>query len=115
MIKTTGYNNRLQVSSIADSIGGTHFFSKSYGYVDAFGHNNGKILSIADTLSTTRNQTFTYDSLNRILTGAQADNAFNLTYSYDAWGNMRESGSSFQPLFDINNRMTPSAGCVNTA
>ena len=113
VVETTGYNNRLQVSSIADSIGGTAFFSKSYGFVDAFGHNNGKILSIADTLSTTRNQSFTYDSLNRILTGAQADNAFNLTYSYDAWGNMRESGtSSFQPLFDINNRMTPSAGCT---
>jgi RHS repeat-associated protein len=112
VIETTGYNNRLQVSSIADSLSGTAFFSKTYGYADASGHNNGNILSIADALSATRNQTFTYDSLNRILTGSQADNIFNLTYSYDAWGNMKESGtSSFQPLFDVSNRMIPSGGC----
>jgi RHS repeat-associated protein len=113
VIETTGYNNRLQVSSIVDNLNSTTLFSKTYGYVDAVGHNNGNILSIADTLSASRNQTFTYDALNRIVTGAQSDNSFNLTYSYDAWGNMKESGTSnFQPLFDVTNRMIPSAGCA---
>jgi RHS repeat-associated protein len=113
VIEITGFNNRLQVSSIIDSLGSTTLFSKTYAYADGSGHNNGNILTIADTLSGTRNQTFTYDSLNRIVTGAQADNAFNLTYSYDPWGNMKESGTSnFQPLFDVNNRMTPSAPCT---
>jgi RHS repeat-associated protein len=112
VVETTEYNNRLQISSIADVKNGTTLFSKSYGYADASGRNNGNIMTITDTLSTARNQTFSYDALNRILTGAQADNAFNLTYSYDAWGNMKESGTSnFQPLFAVNNRMTPSGGC----
>jgi RHS repeat-associated protein len=112
VVETTGYNNRLQVSSIADAKSGTAFFSKTYSYLDGSGHNNGNILTITDTLNAAKTQTFTYDSVNRVLTGAQADNAFNLTYTYDPWGNMRESGTStFQPLFDITNRMVPSAGC----
>jgi RHS repeat-associated protein len=112
VIETTGYNNRLQVSSIADSISGTAFFSKAYGFADVAFHNNGNIVTITDTLNAAKTQTFTYDSLNRIVTGAQTDNAFNLSYSYDAWGNMKESGTSnFQPLFDVNNRMIPSGGC----
>jgi RHS repeat-associated protein len=113
VIETTGYNKRLQVSSIADAKGSTTFFSKSYGYYDSAGHDNGDILSIADTLSGTRNQTYSYDSLNRVISGAQADNSFNVTYHYDPWGNMTESGtSSFQPLFDGNNRMVPLGGCT---
>jgi RHS repeat-associated protein len=112
-IETTGYNNRLQVSSIADTLGGSAFFSKNYVYADGSGHNNGNIVTITDTLNAAKTQTFSYDSLNRILTGVQGDSAFNLTYSYDPWGNMKESGTStFQPLFDITNRMVPSAGCT---
>jgi RHS repeat-associated protein len=115
VVETTGYNNRLQISSIADALGGAAFFSKNYAYADGSGHNNGNILTITDTLNGAKTQTFSYDSLNRILTGAQADNAFNLSYSYDPWGNMKESGTStFQPLFDITNRMVPSAGCTPT-
>jgi RHS repeat-associated protein len=112
VVETTGYNNRLQVSSITDSLGGSAFFSKNYAYVDGSGRNNGDILTITDTLNGAKTQTFTYDSLNRVLTGAQADNAFNITYTYDPWGNMKEFGTStFQPLFDVTNRMVPSAGC----
>ena len=113
VIETTGYNNRLQVSSIADSFGSTTLFSKIYGYADSTGHNNGNILSIGDTLSSTRNQTFTYDSLNRIATGVQADNTFNLTFSYDPWGNMKESGTSNTTSiqYDLNNRIQAPANC----
>ncbi len=90
------------------------FFAKNYAYYDGSGHNNGNILSITDTLSASRNQTFTYDSLNRIKTGAQADNSFNLTFSYDPWSNMTESGTSnFPPMgFDLTNRVNQSTSCT---
>src|SRR5262249_14142729 len=71
VIETTGYNNRLQVSSIADVKSGTAFFSKNYAYVDGSGHNNGDILTITDTLNAAKTQSFSYDSLNRVLTGAE--------------------------------------------
>ena len=116
VIETTGYNNRMQVSSIADAKGATNLFSKTYNYADSSGNNNGNILSIADVLSSTRNQTFSYDSLNRIATGSQADNAFNITYSYDAWGNMKESGTSnFQPAYDLSNRIQSPPNCSPVA
>src|SRR6185437_16189632 len=67
VIETTGYNARLQVSSIGDAKGSTTLFSKSYGYYDSAGANNGDILSIADNLSAIRNQTYSYDSLNRVI------------------------------------------------
>lgn len=112
VIETTGYNIRLQVSSIADAKGSTTFFSKSYGYYDSAGRDNGDILSIADTLSATRNQTYSYDSLNRVISGSQADNSFNVTYHYDPWGNMTESGTSnFTQPFDNLNRMQAPPSC----
>jgi RHS repeat-associated protein len=112
VIETTTYNNRLQTSSIAEARGATTLFSKSYGFYDGSGHNNGDILSITDGLSSTQNQTYTYDSLNRILSGSQADSAFSVNYTYDAWGNMKESGTSnFQPLYDVRNRIPSPANC----
>src|SRR5262249_44817971 len=73
---------------------------------DSFNHNNGNILSVTDGLSSSQNQTYTYDPLNRIATGIQTDNTFNISYSYDPWGNMTESGTSlFNQTFDTSNRM----------
>jgi RHS repeat-associated protein len=116
VIETTGYNNRSQITSIIDAKGASTLFSKTYSYADASGYNNGNILSIGDALSSTRNQTFSYDPLNRILTGSQADNAFNITYSYDAWGNMKESGTSnFQPVYDLSNRIQSPPNCSPVA
>jgi YD repeat-containing protein len=101
VIETTAYNNRLQVSSIIDGFnGGTTLFSKSYGYSDRSGHNNGNILSINDVLSSARNQTFSYDPLNRLAAGVQADNSFNIAYSYDPWGNM-QSCSTISIAFSV--------------
>jgi RHS repeat-associated protein len=112
VIETTGYNSRSQISSIVDVKGASTLFSKTYTYADSSGHNNGDILSIADGLNAAKNQSFSYDSLNRILTGSQADNAFNLTYSYDPWGNMHESGTSnFTQPFDNLNRIQQPPSC----
>jgi RHS repeat-associated protein len=114
VLRTIAFNNRLQVSSISDAKGTTTLFSKGFGYSDSAGHNNGNISSITDILSSTHNETFSYDALNRLATGMQADNAFNITYSYDAWGNMQESGTSnFPPMgYDLTNRVKPSSSCT---
>lgn len=106
LIETVGYNNRLQVGSITDIKGATTLFSKSYDYYDASGHNNGNVLTITDGLSSAKNQTYTYDQLNRIATAAETDNAFSLTFTIDPWGNRKESGTSnFNQLFDTKNRI----------
>ncbi len=112
VIETDGYNNRLQITSISDVKGASTLFSKSFGYNDTAGKNNGNILSITDTLNAAKNQNFSYDSLNRVLTGSQSDNAFNITYSYDSWGNMHESGTSnFTQPFDKFNRIQQPPSC----
>jgi RHS repeat-associated protein len=119
VIENDGYNNRLQVSSICDVKGlstcgsdSSTLFRKSFGYLDGAGHNNGDILSILDPQNAAKDQNFSYDSLNRIVTGSQTDNAFNITYSYDPWGNMHESGTSnFTQPFDNLNRIQHPPSC----
>lgn len=113
VVETIGYNNRLQVSSMVDATSTATLFSKTYSYGSA---NNGTILSIGDGLSNAKNQTYSYDSLNRVASASQADNAFNLNYTYDAWGNMKESGTStFEPLYAATNRIQSPASCVPVA
>jgi RHS repeat-associated protein len=106
VVETRGYGSRLMISSIADTKGTQTLLSKTYGLYDASNHSNGNILSINDGLNNAKNQTYTYDSLNRLLSGVQADNTFNISYSYDPWGNMKQSGTSnFQPFYDVRNRI----------
>lgn len=107
LAETLGFNPRLQINAITDVNGATTLFSKSYGFYDASNHNNGNILTITDGLNSAKNQTFTYDQLNRLATAAESDNAFNITYSIDPWGNMKESGTSnFNQAVDATNRMS---------
>lgn len=107
LLETTGYNNRLQIGSIADVKGAATLLNKSYGYYDSAGRNNGNVLTITDSLNAAKNQAFTYDALNRLLTASESDSAFNVTYNIDPWGNMKESGTSnFVQTFDSNNRMS---------
>ncbi len=102
----SGYNSRLQMNSVAVTAGANTLFSKSYNLYDSSGHNNGNVIGITDLLNSAKNQTYTYDALNRIATAAQTDNAFNITFTIDPWGNMNESGTSnFGPVFDSRNHM----------
>src|SRR5215831_1221666 len=113
VVETTGYNNRLQISSIAD-VGSATLFSKTFVLYDAAGLNNGDILSITDAVQSAHTQSFSYDSLNRVVSGLQNDNAFNITYSYDPWGNMQESGTStFLPSYDLTNRLPQPPNCTS--
>ncbi|HET9180736.1 MAG TPA: hypothetical protein VFP59_01275 [Candidatus Angelobacter sp.] len=74
LLETIGYNNRLQINSMTDVEGASTLFSKSYGYYDNSGHNNGNVLTMTDALNSARNQTFTYDQLNRLASAAESDN-----------------------------------------
>jgi RHS repeat-associated protein len=104
--QTLGINPRQQLNSITQATTVHTLLSKTYGVYDSFAHNNGDILNITDGLNTGNNQTYTYDGLNRISSGLQADGTFNVNFSYDAWSNMTQSGTTnFQPLFDLNNRI----------
>jgi RHS repeat-associated protein len=72
------YNNRLEVTSIqATSSAGTPL-NLSYSYVSG---NNGNVSQQTNNASSGRTQTYTYDSLNRLLT-AQAQ----ATSGGDCWG-----------------------------
>jgi RHS repeat-associated protein len=90
------YNNRLQPQEFKASSSGGYAIDISYNFVDPVSsHNAGHVYGINNNLDTTRSQTFTYDSLNRI-TGAQTTSTYATspthcwgeTYSLDAWGNL---------------------------
>ncbi len=148
------FNNRLQPARIqlygtghgassplcsasTDGVGST--VDLSYSYVDANGHNNGNVASITPNADTDSAQSFTYDSLNRLVTAQTAGTnqpAFSgdtgylqecwaEQYSYDPWGNLvsiipsssslytgcsQESGFNLTGYIGTNNRILPAAG-----
>ncbi len=99
-------NQRLQPCRISVSAGGAtplacadspigNIMDFTYNF-GATGANNGNVVSIANNRDTTRSQSFTYDSLNRIntaqtsaTTGAQC---WGETFGYDGWGNLLALG-----------------------
>jgi RHS repeat-associated protein len=91
------YNSRLQPLEFKASSSGGNAIDITYGFVDPVtSHNAGHVYSIANNLDTTRSQTFTYDSLNRITTALTASayssspaHCWGETYSADPWGNLQ--------------------------
>jgi RHS repeat-associated protein len=64
------------------------------------------VIAITDNLSASRNQTFAYDDLNRLISGSQSDGAFSQTFTYDPWGNATQAGTwTFQQPYASNNRL----------
>jgi hypothetical protein len=73
--------------------------SLNYDFHDGSG-NNGNVWGITNNKDTTRNQTFTYDTLNRLTSAQNAGTDctkatlngrtkyWGNNYSYDAWGNL---------------------------
>jgi RHS repeat-associated protein len=82
------YNSRLQPVEIWAGAGqGTPaLFDKQYSY-GTTGANNGNIFTITNLKDSTRTQTFSYDSLNRLASAQDAAHWSNI-YTYDAWGNL---------------------------
>lgn len=81
-------------SSCTDSpIGNVMDFTYNFG---AAGTNNGNVVSISNNRDTTRSQSFTYDTLNRIgtaQTGATTGtHCWGEIFGYDGWGNLLSLG-----------------------
>jgi len=93
---THTYNSRLQPNEFKASSTGGNAIDITYSFIDSVtGHNAGHVNSITNNLDSTRSQTFTYDSLNRI-TGALTTSThatspahcWGEAYTLDAWGNL---------------------------
>ena len=87
-------NPRLEVAGFYSDNGvvGSYFMNKTYNY-GVLHQNNGNISSIVDNKDSSRTQTFTYDSLNRITSGystaATGTYSWGENYTIDAWGNLK--------------------------
>ncbi len=99
------YNQRLQPLAMSASIPGQTLFSISYDFhagngTAGSGADNGNVYGITNYKDATRNQTFTYDALNRLASARNAGTDCTATvlgglkkfwgnnYTYDAWGNL---------------------------
>jgi len=97
------YNKRLQPQNMSANAPGQTVFSIGYDFHvgnGTSGADNGNVFGITNYKDNTRNQTFTYDALNRLISAQNAgtDCTVNVlggnkkfwgnTYSYDAWGNL---------------------------
>ena len=69
----------------------------TYGFVDSSSHNNGNAMGITNNRDTTRSQSFSYDSLNRIATAktssTSGSNCWGETYTIDQWSNLTAIGA----------------------
>ncbi|MBZ5524412.1 MAG: hypothetical protein LAP21_19415 [Acidobacteriia bacterium] len=118
------YNKRLQPVSISAVSPTQTVFSIGYDF--HFGNgNNGNVYGITNGKDSTRNQTFTYDVLNRLTSAQNAGTDCNQTvlggdkkfwgntYSYDAWGNLLQktpiptacAGEGLSVTVGVNNRI----------
>src|SRR5581483_8539704 len=93
------YNKRLQPVTMSATTSSQTVFSLGYDF--HFGNgDNGNVFGITNYKDATRNQNFTYDPLNRLLSAQNAGTNCAATtingkteywgnsYSYDAWGNL---------------------------
>jgi RHS repeat-associated protein len=107
---TNSYNSRLQPTSLSVTTAQGNIFNLTYSF-NAGSGDNGNIAGITNNLASSRSQTFTYDSLNRLYT-AGTSGTWGDTYGYDSRGNLlsktvtRGSGESWSNAVDANNHMT---------
>src|SRR5258708_32924106 len=110
------YNSRLQPTEIwaGSAQGAGALFDKKYQYnaPDTSQMNNGNIYTVTNVKDDNRTQSFTYDSLNRLLTAGDKTHWAN-SYVYDAWGNLTNKnqgslpqGENLQKSADTNNRLS---------
>src|ERR1700675_3852193 len=84
--------------------------------VDANGHNNGNVISIANYYDATRSQQFTYDQLNRLVTAETTStyatspaHCWGEAYVYD---NSTTTPGEYGNLTNINVASTSYNGCT---
>jgi RHS repeat-associated protein len=88
---TQTFNDRLQPNNFTVTTPGGAVMNLTYGF-NLGSTDNGNVMSITNNRDTTRNQTFTYDSLNRIASGSTAAttgaNCWGMTFNIDQWSNL---------------------------
>ncbi len=84
-----GYNDRLQLTSLAYAKGTQQLLSLAYNYGTG---NNGQIQSITDNVDSTRTTTYTYDAWARLKTGQNGQ--WNLSWDYDRFGNRKSQNAN---------------------
>ncbi len=94
LCRITAYSSGSVPSSCADPANHGNLMDRSYNF--NFGAaNNGNVIGITNYRDSSRSESFTYDSLNRITSGWSTANtgvlSWGETYSIDAWGNLNIS------------------------
>jgi RHS repeat-associated protein len=123
---SNSFNARLQPGAFSASVGGNTIFSELYSFIDTNSKNNGNLMSVQNGLDSNRNQTYTYDYLNRLLTAQTAANSgqacWGQNFTYDRYGNLSAIGVSkcSAPTFSLTpstttNRFTDSGFAYDAA
>jgi RHS repeat-associated protein len=94
VVATTGYDRTDRTTSIADTLGATSLVSFAYSR-----DNAGRLASVQPTGVSQGNETYGYDTLNRLTTVNQP------TYAYDAGDNATTLGSA-TVTYDAANEAT---------
>jgi RHS repeat-associated protein len=101
---TNNYNTRLQPTLLSAASSQTILgLGYDYNSCNPNGGNNGKICQIVNRRDNSRNQTFTYDPLNRLLSATSAN--WSESFVYDPWANMLQkniTGSVAPPELPVN-------------
>jgi RHS repeat-associated protein len=108
------YNVRLQPNQIQYSNQAGSLMSLQYSFVDASSHNNGNVISITNLVDGTRSQQFTYDQVNRLVTGETTStystsptHCWGEAYAYD-----NATTGEYGNLTNINVASTAYNGCT---
>jgi RHS repeat-associated protein len=97
IVASENYNVRLQPNEIAAAVGAQPFVLDliyDYSSCNGNGANNGNVCRVVNNkvVDHSRDQSFTYDQLNRLIRAQSASNSgpncWGESYGYDPWGNM---------------------------
>ena len=88
---TNSYNERLQPATLSAATAANTLFSRTYDFHRANG-DNGNVFQVINNLDNLRNQSFTYDALNRIATAQSAATSgtkcWGESFTVDVWSNL---------------------------
>ncbi|HTC93412.1 MAG TPA: RHS repeat-associated core domain-containing protein [Terriglobales bacterium] len=106
---TNNYNIRMQPTLLSATSPTQTVLSVGYdfGTCNYNQTNNGNVCKLINGRDATRNQSFTYDNLNRLLSATSSN--WSESFGYDPWGNLLQknvSGSLLPTEFGFNPPLT---------
>lgn len=94
---TNAYNSRLQPATLSAATGANTIISHTYDFHVGTG-DNGNIYQSINNVDNSRNQSFTYDALNRIATAQSAATSgakcWGESFTIDTWGNLTNKATT---------------------